>query len=75
LIPSVLLADLAEGIGPYRALAIKWGGEGKNCSFLKERTKELLSVGACLVATSDTKLIKVFLFLFLQKKKILTYFA
>ena len=44
----------------------------KACSFLKKRTKRLLHRFAVFSCKREAKQIKVFLLLFLQKKKILS---
>jgi hypothetical protein len=48
------------------------GGQKKGCSFLKKRTKKLSFVWARSLMGGALKGMKVFLLLFLQKKKILS---
>jgi hypothetical protein len=51
-----------------------WGqsGEEGSGSFLKKRTKKLLSIGTCAPRGSRMPTDKVFLLLFVHKKKTLT---
>ncbi len=64
-----LRAQLAAVMPPL--VAISRGGGKKACSFLKERTKELWPIGFRSHPRARAPTSKVFLLLFLQKKKIL----
>jgi hypothetical protein len=60
--------DYAVGAGARQGGRL---GSKEGCSFLKKRTKKLPSVWPGLGCQAGRKRMKVFLLLFLQKKKIL----